>query len=756
MTCGLSVHTKEVAAGMKTRFTDAYKRRYSSLSIRDLLDARDAYHVHLSHKQNVIATAIGKYLIRNKDVDSKQAVPADRAADRDRNRSQARRFDNARVQPWSWPCVLVFVENWMTREEIGSHPEEVVPPFLYLPDGRVVPVCVVEAPIASASPIEQPVLRFPDNLMGGGYPVVTEVQGRDHISSVACLVTDGQLTYALTNQHVAGEPASPIYTYLAQKRVRIGAAHGRQLGKRSFEQVYRGWPGNRTFCNLDAALVRVDDIGTWTAQTYGIGELGPIVDLHPDTLTIDWIGCPLRAFGAASGQMEGQIQALFYRYRSLGGFDYVSDLLISARDGKELLTRPGDSGTMWFFDEQSDLDKADAGNARRFRPLALQWGGHRVMASGGEQNLGFALATLATTVCRELDVDIVQDFNTGQPEYWGAVGHYKIGQKAVDIVKNQKLKAFLTKNLDRIAYSNLQIQEEISKKNPAPTGFVGLADVPDVIWKAKIAGLPRPLDKPSHYANMDMPGFKEFKGETLRSICGNPISLDITKWVAFYADVRQNPDAGRVQSGALPFRVWQIYDDMVAFAMKGKLADFLCAAGILAHYVGDACQPLHGSQFSDGRGTDEEGVHSAFETKMPNRAAVDLNTRLDAMLKNKKPKLVAVTSGHVAAIRVVNLMDRVAQILPPQRIFESYRASKRPADLWTDLGQETLDCMLEGCKTLAAIWQGAWEVGNGGAIPVSKLKAIDKQVLRNRYENKTFLESRRLEDMAKLEQFQLT
>ena len=30
---------------------------FSSLSLRDLLDARDAYHVHLSHMENVVATA---------------------------------------------------------------------------------------------------------------------------------------------------------------------------------------------------------------------------------------------------------------------------------------------------------------------------------------------------------------------------------------------------------------------------------------------------------------------------------------------------------------------------------------------------------------------------------------------------------------------------------------------------------------------------------------------------------------------------
>lgn len=61
---------------------------------------------------------------------------------------------------------------------------------------------------------------------------------------------------------------------------------------------------------------------------FGVGELGEPVDLHTDSISLDLIGCPVRAFGAASGEMIGDIQGLFYSYKSVGGFDYISDLLI--------------------------------------------------------------------------------------------------------------------------------------------------------------------------------------------------------------------------------------------------------------------------------------------------------------------------------------------------------------------------------------------------------------------------------------------
>ena len=48
---------------------DPYKRHFASLSIKDLLDAREAYHVHLMQMENVFATAIGLYRIRKDDLD---------------------------------------------------------------------------------------------------------------------------------------------------------------------------------------------------------------------------------------------------------------------------------------------------------------------------------------------------------------------------------------------------------------------------------------------------------------------------------------------------------------------------------------------------------------------------------------------------------------------------------------------------------------------------------------------------------------
>jgi hypothetical protein len=56
------------------------ERNYSSLSIRDLLEARDLYHYHLIHKANVVGTAIGLYLIRKTDPWPDKDHPAEHKA----------------------------------------------------------------------------------------------------------------------------------------------------------------------------------------------------------------------------------------------------------------------------------------------------------------------------------------------------------------------------------------------------------------------------------------------------------------------------------------------------------------------------------------------------------------------------------------------------------------------------------------------------------------------------------------------------
>lgn len=754
---------------------------YESLSVKDLLDARDLYHNHLLGKRNVVGTAIGLYLIRDEDHAAPGPDAGDHAAAAGPHRATERRLDNARVRPYSWPCVLAFVTQWLAPDEFGGDgglpPDAAVPTRLYMPDGRVVPVCVVKVTPAEPSAAPLIIPNWPDAVAGGGYPLLVEVQGEERVASVGCLVSDGHTTYALTNRHVCGAEGEPVYTRMRGKRVRIGQASAKQLTRRPFSEVYPDYPGRRTYAALDAGLVELDDLSGWTSQIYGLGSPGELADLSERTISLRLIGAPVSAFGAASGRMDGRIAALFYRYKSVGGFDWVADFLIAprmdsepdAQPGRGPQTRHGDSGTVWHLPPAPDDPQ------RRPRPLALEWGGQTLLASGGRATNNFALATGLSGICKLLDVEVAGAHNLGYRLFWGSEGHYTIAALACGEARDPALKALMAANQGRIAF-------DVAAKNPdeiqsqlklAQSGvFIPLADVPDIVWKQSPRSVPGGRDTqfnalshrwtgpehPTHYADIDQTRPQDNK--SLRELSlENPANMSVPFWQAFYDAAGAKESRSR---GLLPFRVWQFFDAMTDAVRAKDAARFVCAAGILSHYVGDACQPLHGSVYSDGDpndqtrrtvhhrdGTTEEvsvkrgqGVHSTYEDAMVDDHAADLLAGIPQALKAVAP-LPPVASGQAAAVAVVALMDRAAQRIPPKALVDAYVQAGggkgrgvRDA-LWDGFGQQTIATMADGAQVLAALWDGAWREGGG----IAGAGDVGEDALKRLYADPAFVPS---------------
>ena len=158
-----------------------------------------------------------------------------------------------------------------------------------------------------------------------------------------------ELIYAMTSRHVTGEAGEVLFTVAGGKQVRLGRTAAKQLGRIDFERAYESLTGKNITINLDVGLIALEDQRLWNASIYGIGSIGPLADLSVYNLSLNLIGAPVRAHGAASGVLEGRIAALFYRYKSVGGLEYVADFLIGGRGDKTLATHPGDSGTVWVM-----------------------------------------------------------------------------------------------------------------------------------------------------------------------------------------------------------------------------------------------------------------------------------------------------------------------------------------------------------------------------------------------------------------------
>lgn len=771
------------------------RRDYSSLSIGDLLDARDAYHVYLSTLENVVATAVGRYLIQHDDWYATH--PPDRLRPKNYPRTTGpRTLANSIIRPWSWPAVLVFVRQWEDLSKIGS---EAVPRTLYLADGRVVPTCLVQVTPDESLPPPPPGPAFNSSMIGGGYSCLREHQGEQGLGTFACLTRKGGSYYALTNRHVAGGEGEEVRAYIRGEYQRVGKTSNFAVDRQLMSSVFPGWAGSRTFLTLDAGLVRIDDVRDWTSQAFGIGEIAEVFDATEQSVTLDLIGCPLRAFGGSSGVSEGEIRALFFRYESSGGYDYATDVLIGPRTNDKKtasdhpLTSPGDSGTLWYYDPpKEDTHSKDVAaedfddraivpeqgkRARRLHPVAMQWGGQRFLLPN-QAHSSFALASFLSTICRSLDTEVVRNWSTGHDEYWGKIGHFTIGWKACDQLSGA-LGDLMKANQAKVGFNDKTISKG-SQFRVGRKGFVPLADVPDYVWVV-MKGL-RPNEGIQHFADIDIQDIDG--GPSLLERCvKDPRAISAQRWKEYF-DGFANSGVGP-EEGCLPFRVWQIWDAMVGYLNQEDVLRFVAAGGVMAHYVGDASQPLHCSYLHHGvppmteidgreypvpRDSDafkefkksrESKIHGIYEEQMLEIDTATALAGIDDILRQGADNVGEIKSGHDAARAIIQLMHDAQDRLSPMEIIEAddpkLGPKARATALWENkkIREATIQSLADSVQVLAALWMGAWKAGKGNKIDKSELVEFSEDELDKIYrKDKKFLPSMGLESMVQSGKFE--
>src|SRR5262245_27783621 len=111
---------------MNLQAYQSYLNSYNHLSLKDLVEAQDFYHIYLMDHPHVVATAIGRYRIRQED------DWPERHGSGKKHRKGKRTLANSEVRPYSWPAVLVFVDEWKSpssfRDGGEYRPDEIVPP----------------------------------------------------------------------------------------------------------------------------------------------------------------------------------------------------------------------------------------------------------------------------------------------------------------------------------------------------------------------------------------------------------------------------------------------------------------------------------------------------------------------------------------------------------------------------------------------------------------------------------------------------
>lgn len=574
-------------------------RDFRNLTISDLLAAREAWHTPLTNMHNVVGTAIGLYRFRKEDKGKDGQVKIRKKG------VGPRTFDNSEVRQDSFPCVLVLVSHWQDLSKFGDNDPahyslaHLVPQLLYTSSGLVVPTCVVLVNLADQvdRSLSRSEYAFPDNFLGGGSPLMTVVQGETHLGTAGCLVTDGERRYVLTARHVAGVPGLEVFSTARGKRRRVGVTSSKQVVRRPFKELYPSWEQGDVEAMLDAALVEIDDVQGWTSRIYQMSDLQNPADLNVSNINLSLIGTQLVAYGARSRLMKGEIHALFPRYSSISGLDYVADFLVGPREGTAFTPGPGDSGALWAVESTKGII-----------PLGLNWGALSFLR--GQTPTEFALGTFLSNISEALAVDVETGHNRSFLPVWGKAKHENFAGILCTVLgslaDDNALANFLIKGSDTDARETVNAL------------YRELAYVPDK-WKQ----MGRGKEGPNHYANIDLLG--EDGKRQLADIKPDPQA-----WLDFY---KTSPDPSN--RGAIPFRIGQIFELMQQLLQNKQYDEFVCAAGVLMHYAADACNPAHVTRWGRGNPNWEKNDRSSFHS-LWDSAAYDSDRVVSEVVKQAK------------------------------------------------------------------------------------------------------------------------
>jgi hypothetical protein len=347
---------------------------------------------------------------------------------------------------------------------------------------------------------------------------------------------------------------------------------------------------------------------------------------------------------------------------------------------------------------------------------------------------------------------------------------FPLGCVACDLVEDPKLRRLIRSNRIHLSFERQDIDAKALEEIDA-SGYVPLAYVPNVVWKKSMtAEFPagrRSREYPTHYADMDEP---DASAQTLFERLHAPTDLSVAVFQDYYDDLGHKPSSER---GLLPFRVWQFYDKMIEAVSERRISEFVCAAGILAHYVGDACQVLHGTFLFDGDpsrpqqrtvrkrdGTLEaviepfgKGVHSDYEYRMIGEHIGALMSEVDAAV-GPRHAMALVRGGQDAGFAVVELMRRTRNRIDPMALIEAYTAVPQGDGnalevLWNKFGTATSEAIADGCRVLAMLWESAWLEGGGQAIH-GLLEAVPANELIALYSDQLFVPSLPLDEVARV------
>jgi len=275
---------------------------------------------------------------------------------------------------------------------------------------------------------------------------------------------------------------------------------------------------------------------------------------------------------------------------------------------------------------------------------------------------------------------------------WGIVGHERINKAAV-MALPRPVQVFFYNHIDFIT------QE---------------ASVPDIRKYA----LKYKDENPRHY--IDLENFGPI--ETL------PKTLD---------EATKKYDAKFLNdNGVLPWFIEDVMEKLTKAFKEKNRAEILFLAADLGHYVGDAHMPLHTSANHDGQLSGQKGIHSLWESRLPELFAKNYKLNVpEAQYYDDVHKATwdLIKDTHSLVNPLLEVDKKLRTSTPENKVFEmdaegkivktKYNSSKfsdeYAAKLHTELNGMVESQMRKAIAATASFWYTAWV--NAGKPDLSDL-----------------------------------
>lgn len=170
-------------------------------------------------------------------------------------------------------------------------------------------------------------------------------------------------------------------------------------------------------------------------------------------------------------------------------------------------------------------------------------------------------------------------------------------------------------------------------------------------------------------------------------------------------------------------------------AFKEKNADkILFISANLGHYIGDACTPLHTSQYYDGKNKQQKGIHAFWESRIPELFGYDYNFMVGQAQYIAHPNSKIwelVKSSHEAIDTIFQIQDSLNNMYNRDQVYAFENKgkttakvfSKQYAKQFTILSENMIERRMQvAVNAVGCFWYSAWVQAGQPDLSVIEMK----------------------------------